>query len=114
SLCRALIHNPDVLILDEPFGALDAFTREDLWLTMHKLRAEEPFTGVLITHDLRESIFLADEVVVLSDRPATVQHSVSLKREGVPSLDQLYTSDSIATLNELREQIRIARNGAEV
>jgi NitT/TauT family transport system ATP-binding protein len=114
SLCRALIHNPDVLILDEPFGALDAFTREDLWLTMHKLRAEEPFTGVLITHDLRESIFLADEVVVLSDRPATVQHRVALKREGSPSLDQLYTSESIATLNELREQIRIARNGAEV
>ena len=114
SLCRALIHNPDVLILDEPFGALDAFTREDLWLTMHKLRTEEPFTGVLITHDLRESIFLADEVVVLSDRPATVQHRVALKREGSPSLDQLYTNESIATLNELREQIRIARNGAEV
>ncbi len=114
SLCRALIHNPDVLILDEPFGALDAFTREDLWLTMHKLRAEEPFTGVLITHDLRESIFLADEVVVLSDRPATVQHRVALKREGSPTLDQLYTSESIATLNELREQIRIARNGARV
>ncbi|MDC3057857.1 ABC transporter ATP-binding protein [Litorivicinus sp.] len=114
SLCRALIHNPNVLILDEPFGALDAFTREDLWLTMHKLRAEEPFTGVLITHDLRESIFLADEVVVLSDRPATVQHRVALKRERSPSLDQLYTSESIATLNELREQIRIARNGAEV
>jgi hypothetical protein len=43
-----------------------------------------------------------------------VQHRVSLKREGSPSLDQLYTSESIATLNELREQIRIARNGAEV
>ena len=114
SLCRALIHNPDVLILDEPFGALDAFTREDLWLTMHKLRAEEPFTGVLITHDLRESIFLADEVVVLSDRPATVQHRVALKRGGSPSLDQLYTNESIAILNELREQIRIARNGVEV
>lgn len=114
SLCRALIHNPEVLILDEPFGALDAFTREDLWLTMHKLRVEEPFTGVLITHDLRESIFLADEVVVLSDRPATVQYSVSPTHQGQPSLDQLYTSKAIATLNELREQIRIARNGAEV
>ena len=114
SLCRALIHNPEVLILDEPFGALDAFTREDLWLTMHKLRVEEPFTGVLITHDLRESIFLADEVVVLSDRPATVQYSVSLTHKGPPSLDQLYTSEAIATLNELREQIRIARNSAEV
>ena len=68
SLCRALVHRPEVLILDEPFGALDAFTREDLWMTMHRLREEEPFTGVLITHDLRESIFLADEVIVLSGR----------------------------------------------
>lgn len=114
SLCRALIHNPDVLILDEPFGALDAFTREDLWLTMHNLRAEEPFTGVLITHDLRESIFLADEVVVLSDRPAQVQYRVSLTHEKPPSLDQLYTSEAVATLNELREQIRIARKCPEV
>ena len=61
SLCRSIVHKPDVLILDEPFGALDAFTREDLWQTMHKVKAEEPFTGVLITHDLRESIFLRSE-----------------------------------------------------
>ena len=74
SLCRALVHKPEVLILDEPFGALDAFTREDLWQTMHKVKAEEPFTGVLITHDLRESIFLADQVVVLSGRPARTQY----------------------------------------
>ena len=57
SLCRAIVHKPEVLILDEPFGALDAFTREDLWQTMHMLRAQEPFTTVLITHDLRRSIF---------------------------------------------------------
>ena len=74
SLCRAIVHKPDVLIMDEPFGALDAFTREDLWQIMHRLRAEEPFTGVLITHDLRESIFLADQVVVLSQRPARTQY----------------------------------------
>ena len=52
SLCRALIHQPEVLILDEPFGALDAFTREDLWQIMHDVKAREPFTGVMITHDL--------------------------------------------------------------
>ena len=113
SLCRALVHRPEVLILDEPFGALDAFTREDLWQTMHRLREEEPFTGVLITHDLRESIFLADEVVVLSGRPATVQYCQKLKQRGPKSLDQLYTPKAIETLNILREQIKIARKDEE-
>ena len=75
------MHRPEVLILDEPFGALDAFTREDLWQIMHQ-RAEEPFTGVLITHDLREAIFLADEVIVLSGRPATVQFRQKLTQQG--------------------------------
>jgi NitT/TauT family transport system ATP-binding protein len=113
SLCRALVHQPEVLILDEPFGALDAFTREDLWLTMHRLRAEEPFTGVLITHDLREAIFLADEVVVLSGRPATVQYSLQLPDTGPRTLDHLYTNEATDTLNVLRDQIRIAREGEE-
>ena len=99
--------------IDEPFGALDAFTREDLWQTMHRLREEEPFTGVLITHDLRESIFLADEVVVLSGRPATVQYCQKLKQRGPKSLDQLYTPEAIETLNILREQIKIARKDEE-
>ncbi len=80
SLCRALIHQPEVLILDEPFGALDAFTREDLWQIMHRVKEEEPFTGVLITHDLRESIFLADEVIVLSGRPARTQYRAERAR----------------------------------
>ena len=113
SLCRALVHKPEILILDEPFGALDAFTREDLWQTMHRLREQEPFTGVLITHDLREAIFLADEVVVLSGRPATMQFKQTMTERGPRSIDQLYTSDAIETLNILREQIKIARQSEE-
>ena len=109
SLCRALVHKPEILILDEPFGALDAFTREDLWQTMHRLREQEPFTGVLITHDLREAIFLADEVAVLSGRPATMQFKQTMMERGPRSIDQLYTSNAIETLNILREQIKIAR-----
>ncbi len=109
SLCRALIHQPDVLILDEPFGALDAFTREDLWQTMHALKAEEPFTGVLITHDLRESIFLADEVVVLSGRPATTQYRLPVKFDGPRKIDHLYTPEAAEMLNTLRHQIEIAQ-----
>ena len=112
SLCRALIHQPEVLILDEPFGALDAFTREDLWQIMHALKAEEPFTGVLITHDLRESIFLADEVVVLSGRPAKTQFRLAVPQKGPRDLDHLYTPEAAEMLNVLRHQIEIAQGRA--
>ena len=80
---------------------------------MHRLREEEPFTGVLITHDLREAIFLADEVIVLSGRPATVQYSQTLTQSGPKSLDQLYTPEAMETLNILREQIKLARRDEE-
>ena len=109
SLCRSIVHKPEVLILDEPFGALDAFTREDLWQTMHKVKAEEPFTCVLITHDLRESIFLADVVIVLSGRPACTQHVMRVPWQGTRELDQLYTPEATEMLGELRHQIRIAQ-----
>ena len=109
SLCRALVHKPEVLILDEPFGALDAFTREDLWQIMHELRAEEPFTALLITHDLRESIFLADEVVVLSGRPARSQFKLKVPTNGKRTLDDLYTQEAIEMLATLRHQIQVAQ-----
>ena len=111
SLCRALVHRPEVLILDEPFGALDAFTREDLWQIMHALKAREPFTGVLITHDLRESVFLADQVVVLSGRPARTQYTLDVPSAGARDLETLYSPESAEMLQLLREQIRIARLG---
>jgi NitT/TauT family transport system ATP-binding protein len=112
SLCRALIHQPEVLILDEPFGALDAFTREDLWQTMHALKAQEPFTGVLITHDLRESIFLADQVVVLSGRPARTQYVLDVDTPGPRDIEQLYSPKAADQLNILRHQIAVAQGRA--
>ncbi len=112
SLCRALVHQPEVLILDEPFGALDAFTREDLWQTMHRVKEKEPFTGVLITHDLRESIFLADKVVVLSGRPARTQYVLEVPDIGPRNLDHLYTPEAAEMLAILRHQIEIAQGRA--
>ncbi|MDU8944413.1 ABC transporter ATP-binding protein [Ovoidimarina sediminis] len=112
SLCRALIHQPEVLILDEPFGALDAFTREDLWQIMHEVKKEEPFTGVLITHDLREAIFLADEVFVLSGRPARTQYRMTVPIEGPRDIDHLYTPEAAEMLNILRHQIEVAQGRA--
>ena len=112
SLCRALVHSPEVLILDEPFGALDAFTREDLWQIMHQVKEKEPFTGVLITHDLRESIFLADQVVVLSGRPARTQYVLDVGTTGTRDLEHLYTAEASEMLATLRHQIEVAQGRA--
>ena len=72
SICRALVHEPEILMLDEPFGALDAFTREELWCAMRDLQAARKVTVMLVTHDLREAVFLADTVYVMSRRPGRV------------------------------------------
>ncbi|MGS4946857.1 ABC transporter ATP-binding protein [Meridianimarinicoccus sp. RP-17] len=112
SLCRALVHRPEVLILDEPFGALDAFTREDLWQTMARLRVEEKFTAVLITHDLRESVFLADSIVVLSGRPARSQYVMENALPRDRTLDDLYGSTATEMLATLRQQIQVAQGRA--
>jgi NitT/TauT family transport system ATP-binding protein len=114
SLCRAIVHKPEVLIMDEPFGALDAFTREDLWQTMRDLRAKEPFTCVLITHDLRESVFLGDQVLVLSGRPATTQYVLDVDLPADRTIDILYTPRVGEMLHILRDQISIAQGRAGV
>ena len=72
SLCRALIHEPQLLMLDEPFGALDAFTREELWCVIRDLHAARKITVILVTHDLREAVFLADRIFVMSARPGRI------------------------------------------
>ena len=95
SLCRALVHRPEVLIMDEPFGALDAFTREDLWQVMHELRHNEAFTCLLITHDLREAIFLADQVVVLSGRPAKAQFALEVPLGRNRTLEDLFDQEPL-------------------
>jgi NitT/TauT family transport system ATP-binding protein len=72
SLCRALIHDPKLLLLDEPFAALDQFTREELWVVLQDLWIKTRPTVILVTHDLREATFLAGRVVVMTSRPGRV------------------------------------------
>lgn len=74
SLCRALIHQPEILLLDEPFAALDAFTREELWGVLQALWMDRRCTVILVTHDLREAVFLANRVYVMSKRPGRIVH----------------------------------------
>ena len=109
SLCRSLVHRPEILILDEPFGALDAFTREGLWRTLKVLKTSENFTCILITHDLREAIYLSDEVVILTDRPGTVKKSVKTNFQiDSNSVDELYSKEATRMLAFLRKQIELS------
>jgi NitT/TauT family transport system ATP-binding protein len=75
ALCRAIVHDPRLLLLDETFSALDAFTREELWDVVQALWLGRQFTAVLVTHDLTEAVYLADTVHVLSSRPGHIIHS---------------------------------------
>ena len=113
SLCRSLVHKPEVLILDEPFAALDAFTREDLWNVMLKLKSEQDFTCILITHDLREAVYLADQVIVLSGRPATLQCTVKSDFKKNKTISDLYSLKVTKLLATLRQQIEIAQSKIE-
>ena len=109
SLCRALIHEPKLLMLDEPFAALDAFTREELWCVIRDLQAEKGFTTVLVTHDLREAAFLADRVLAMSARPGRIlaERIVDLPRPR--DLEVVYTPEFVDLVHELRGHIEQAR-----
>ncbi len=109
SICRALVHEPKMLLLDEPFGALDAFTREELWCAMRDLQAAQKFNVILVTHDLRESVFLADTVYVMSKSPGriVVRRDIDLPRPR--DLEVTYSSHFIGIVHELRGHIGAMR-----
>jgi NitT/TauT family transport system ATP-binding protein len=109
SICRALVHEPKMLLLDEPFGALDAFTREELWCILRDLWAAQRFTVILVTHDLREAVFLADTVYVMSARPGRIvaQRTIDLPRPR--DLEVTYTDAFSHIVHDLRERIGMIR-----
>ncbi len=92
ALARALIHDPDILLLDEPFGSLDALTRERMWTELSRIWQVKQKTVLMVTHSIGESLFLADRVLVLTARPGKVKLDlkVDLPR---PRLDDMrYTA----------------------
>lgn len=112
SLCRALVHQPAILLLDEPFGALDAFTREELWLVLQRLCSERNCTVILVTHDLREAIFLADTVYVMSRRPGRLVSRTEVAFPRPRGLEDCFTSQFLELFQDIRRQIGEVREAA--
>jgi NitT/TauT family transport system ATP-binding protein len=112
SICRALIHEPKMLLLDEPFGALDAFTREELWCTLRDLWEAQRFNVILVTHDLRESVFLADTVYCMSKSPGrfVVRREIPISR--TRDLEVTYTNEFTDIVHELRGHIGAMRKSS--
>lgn len=110
NLCRALIHEPDLLMLDEPFGALDAFTREELWGVLQDIWMEKKFTTILVTHDLREAAYLADVIYVMSARPGRIiaTHRVDLPRPR--TIETTFEPAFLEIVHAIRNQIAQIRD----
>ena len=79
SLARALIGHPQALLLDEPLGALDAFTRMNMQDELLRIKKEQDMTMIMVTHDVDEAVYLADKIVVMTPRPAKIESIIDVK-----------------------------------
>ncbi|WP_169239941.1 ABC transporter ATP-binding protein [Candidatus Roseilinea sp. NK_OTU-006] len=116
ALCRALIHDPSLLVMDEPFGALDAFTREEMNLELLKLwagrEAGRQKTIVFITHSIPEAVLLSDRVIVFSPRPGTVDSIFEINLPRPRTADLQYSEQFQAYARNIRSRIGVAANAA--
>ncbi len=105
AIARALIHDPDILLLDEPFGSLDALTRERMWMELSRIWQARQKTVLMVTHSISEALFLADRVLVLTQRPGRIKLDlkVDLPR---PRVDEMrYTAHFGKLARKLKEAI---------
>ena len=110
NLCRALIHEPDLLLLDEPFGALDQFTREELWQIMQTLYLDRKPTVLLVTHDLREAGYLANRICVMSARPGRIISDEPVNIPQPREIGMIYSPEFVEMTQGLRELIAQVRS----
>ncbi len=112
SLCRALIHEPNLLLLDEPFGALDQFTREELWETMQALWMDKKPTVLLVTHDLKEAAYLASRICVMQARPGRIISDENVPFARPRTIEISFEPDFTTLTQRLRNAIVHARRAA--
>jgi NitT/TauT family transport system ATP-binding protein len=113
SLCRALIHEPQLLMLDEPFGALDQFTREELWAIMQELWMSRRPTVLLVTHDLKEAAYLGNRICVMRARPGRIIEDRAVEFARPRTIEMTYQPDFVALTQHLRELIVVASPAKE-
>ncbi|MVA98992.1 ATP-binding cassette domain-containing protein [Nitratireductor sp. CAU 1489] len=113
AMVRALSLRPSVLLMDEPFGALDSFTREEMNRLVEEIWLETQTTIVFITHSIEEAIFLSDRVVVLSGRPGRVAREFSVPFERPRSMEVMATKEVFDLTNAIKMEIVGGRKGAE-
>lgn len=111
NLCRALVHEPRLLLLDEPFGALDQFTREELWGTLQDLWIKRRPTVLLVTHDLKEAGFLAERICVMSARPGRILDDSAVSFPRPRTIEMTFESGFVDLNQRLRALIVDARGG---
>jgi NitT/TauT family transport system ATP-binding protein len=108
-LCRALIHEPSILLLDEPFAALDAFTREELWAVLQDLWSFRKCTVILVTHELREAVYLAQTVHVMSARPGRILKTSAIDIPRPRTLECTFEPGFIELVHDLRHHISLGK-----
>jgi NitT/TauT family transport system ATP-binding protein len=114
AIVRSLIFEPRVLLMDEPFGALDAQTREHMNLLLLRVWEATRKTIVFVTHDLEEAAFLSDRVVVLSERPGTVREIVEVPLPRPRTLEMRYSEDFVRLARRLRRLLDVDRPAAAI
>jgi NitT/TauT family transport system ATP-binding protein len=102
SFCRALIHDPPLLLMDEPFGALDAMTRDEMNVWLQKIWMEKTKTVLFVTHDISEAVFLSDRILVLTSRPGSVKKIMDID---LPRPRRMKTRESL----EFNQYVGVAR-----